>query len=58
MIKSPIDAKRGPGKVWKPKETPDGLFNAAQQLHESVRDELAGLRMSQSKLDSSLFLQS
>ena len=55
FIKPPIEAKRGHGKVWKLKKTLYGLIDAARQFHESVRDKLADLGMTQSKVDSSLF---
>ena len=55
FIKPQIEAKRGPGKVWKFKKTLYGLVDAARQFYESVRDKLADLGMTQSKADSSLF---
>ena len=55
FIKLPIEAKRGPGKVWKLKKTLHGLVDAARQFYESVRAKLADLGMTQSKVDSSLF---
>lgn len=55
FIKPPVEAKRGPGKVWKLKKTLYGLVDAARQFYESVRDELVSLGMRQSKVDSSLF---
>ena len=55
FIKPPIEAKRCPGKVWKLKKTLHGLVDAARQFYESVRDKLADLGMTRSKVDSSLF---
>ena len=41
FIKPPIEAKRGPGKVWKLRKTLYELVDAARQFYESVRDKLA-----------------